>query len=94
MCRRWRELLFWSGEWGGGKAQGGERAARVRGRIAAAAPRKKNRSHARSLSFPASYVHYCMDRVDVMLRAGVKPIIIFDGGRLPAKAAEEASRHR
>ena len=35
-----------------------------------------------------------MDRVDVMLRAGVKPIIIFDGGRLPAKAAEEASRHR
>jgi hypothetical protein len=57
-------------------------------------PPKEQEKTALSLLFTLSYVHYCMDRVDVMLRAGVKPVIIFDGGRLPAKAAEEASRHR
>jgi len=54
----------------------------------------KRDSRACFLSPFCSYVHYCMDRVDVMLRAGVRPVIIFDGGRLPAKAAEEDSRQR
>lgn len=40
------------------------------------------------------FVAYCMKRVELLQRAGVTPIIIFDGGRLPMKAEEEAARAR
>jgi non-ribosomal peptide synthetase component F len=29
-----------------------------------------------------------------LLAAGVRPVLVFDGGRLPAKAAEEGTRQR
>ena len=35
-----------------------------------------------------------MKRVEVLQRAGVTPVIVFDGGRLPMKAEEEAARAR
>ncbi len=35
-----------------------------------------------------------MGRVEVMRAAGVIPVIIFDGGRLPMKAGEEENRGR
>lgn len=38
------------------------------------------------------HILYCMGRVAMLLHYGVKPLLIFDGGHLPAKAAQE--RHR
>lgn len=35
-----------------------------------------------------------MSRVDVLRAAGVTPVIVFDGGRLPMKEGEEESRSR
>lgn len=43
---------------------------------------------------PRSYITFCLDRVDVLTRAGVTPVVVFDGGRLPAKAGEEGLRQR
>lgn len=40
------------------------------------------------------FVAYCMKRVDLLQRAGVTPVIVFDGGRLPMKGDEEAFRAR
>lgn len=40
------------------------------------------------------FVSYCMSRVDVLRAAGVTPVIVFDGGRLPMKEGEEESRSR
>lgn len=41
---------------------------------------------------PGRYVTYCMDRVRLLRGCGVVPVLVFDGGRLPMKALEEASR--
>lgn len=48
------------------------------------------------LAFPLAcrFVSYCMGRVEIMRSAGVTPVIVFDGGRLPMKAGEEESRAR
>ena len=35
-----------------------------------------------------------MQKVQMLQQCGVQPIIVFDGGRLPMKAAEEGSRSR
>ncbi len=35
-----------------------------------------------------------MKKVELLQRAGVTPLIVFDGGRLPMKGEEEASRAR
>ena len=35
-----------------------------------------------------------MSRIDVLLRNGVIPYVVFDGGPLPNKAEEETTRHR
>lgn len=40
------------------------------------------------------YVEYCMSRVELLLSAGLVPVLVFDGGRLPNKGEEEASRGR
>ena len=40
------------------------------------------------------HVLYCMQKVQMLQHCGVQPVIVFDGGRLPMKAAEEGSRSR
>lgn len=40
------------------------------------------------------YVKYFMNRVQELLAAGVVPVLVFDGGKLPAKLAEEESREK
>lgn len=35
-----------------------------------------------------------MARVQLLLGAGVVPVVVFDGGRLPNKDEEEKNRHR
>ena len=40
------------------------------------------------------HVAYCMGRIDLLLAAGVRPLVVFDGGRLPNKAEEERARER
>ncbi|EFN54756.1 hypothetical protein CHLNCDRAFT_24009 [Chlorella variabilis] len=40
------------------------------------------------------HVAYCMARIELLLGAGVTPLVVFDGGRLPNKADEERSRER
>ena len=40
------------------------------------------------------FVSYCMSRVQVLRAAGVIPVIVFDGGKLPMKANEEEGRSR
>jgi exonuclease-1 len=40
------------------------------------------------------HVQYCMGRVELLLAAGVRPMVVFDGDRLPNKADEERSRER
>ncbi|KAL0050067.1 hypothetical protein WJX82_003781 [Trebouxia sp. C0006] len=44
--------------------------------------------------FTDKHVQYCMQKVQMLQHCGVQPIIVFDGGRLPMKAAEEGSRSR
>ncbi len=34
------------------------------------------------------HVQYCMGRVELLLSAGVRPIVVFDGGRLPNKVRQ------
>ena len=38
------------------------------------------------------YVAYVMKRVRMLINAGVTPLLVFDGGHLPAKAGKEAER--
>lgn len=38
------------------------------------------------------YVDYCMRKVDLMLKEGIVPFIVFDGGYLPMKQKTETSR--
>lgn len=38
------------------------------------------------------YISFCMRRVKMMQHFGVTPYLVFDGGYLPSKAGEEASR--
>eukprot|EP00850_Spirogloea_muscicola_P020297 SM000212S06890 [mRNA] locus=s212:77575:81778:- [translate_table: standard] len=40
------------------------------------------------------YVDYCMQRVELLLHSGVTPVMVFDGGLLPAKAEQEARRQK
>ncbi|KAH7622041.1 hypothetical protein Ndes2526B_g02866 [Nannochloris sp. 'desiccata'] len=40
------------------------------------------------------YVTYCLNRIDLLLNHGIIPYIIFDGGPLPNKSDEEATRQR
>ncbi|XP_076751567.1 exonuclease tos [Xylocopa sonorina] len=40
-----------------------------------------------------AYVHYCMKFVNMLLSYKIKPILVFDGKHLPAKAQTEAKRH-
>lgn len=40
------------------------------------------------------HVAYCMARMELLLGAGVTPLVVFDGGRLPNKGDEERSRQR
>ena len=42
----------------------------------------------------ARHVNYCMQRVNLLRDNGVKPVIVFDGGRLPMKQEEESTRQR
>eukprot|EP00111_Clytia_hemisphaerica_P004690 TCONS_00013473-protein len=39
-----------------------------------------------------AYVSYVMKRVRMLINAGVTPLLVFDGGHLPAKAGKEAER--
>ncbi|XP_076178157.1 exonuclease tos isoform X2 [Ptiloglossa arizonensis] len=39
-----------------------------------------------------AYVHYCMKFIDMLLSYKIKPILVFDGRYLPAKAQTEAKR--
>lgn len=40
------------------------------------------------------HVHYCMSRINLLTDAGVTPLVVFDGGRLPGKEEEERNRER
>lgn len=40
------------------------------------------------------HLRFCIERAEMLLSHGVKPMLIFDGGLLPAKAATEAERHK
>ena len=39
-----------------------------------------------------TYIIYCMQRVELLLHHGVRPVLVFDGAPLPMKAEEKASR--
>lgn len=39
-----------------------------------------------------SYVAYCLQRVQLLLHHGVKPVMVFDGASLPMKAPESEAR--
>ncbi|KAK2576478.1 hypothetical protein KPH14_005809 [Odynerus spinipes] len=39
-----------------------------------------------------AYVIYCMKFIDMLLKHNIKPILVFDGRHLPAKAATESKR--
>ena len=40
------------------------------------------------------FVHYCMGRVNLLLKNGVTPLMVFDGGALPAKRHTEVERQQ
>ena len=39
------------------------------------------------------FVTYCMRQVNILIRHGITPILVFDGDALPMKKNEEARRH-
>ena len=39
-----------------------------------------------------SYVRYCLKYVNMLRSLGIKPVLVFDGRNLPAKASVEESR--
>ncbi|XP_025411225.1 exonuclease 1 isoform X2 [Sipha flava] len=41
-----------------------------------------------------AYVHYCMRFVSMLLAKNIKPILVFDGQQLPAKAETESKRRK
>lgn len=40
------------------------------------------------------YVLYCMKYIDMLLKYKIKPILVFDGRRLPAKEHTEIKRRQ
>jgi exonuclease-1 len=40
----------------------------------------------------ASHLAFCLARIELLERAGVEPVVVFDGDSLPNKAGEEAAR--
>ena len=38
------------------------------------------------------FIKYCMRRVNMLLRYDITPVMVFDGGYLPLKAATETGR--
>lgn len=44
------------------------------------------------MSFDFRYVRYCIKFVDMLLANRIKPILVFDGCYLPAKAETEVKR--
>lgn len=38
------------------------------------------------------YVNYFVERVDILLRNGITPYVVFDGGPLPMKKGTEVER--
>jgi len=40
------------------------------------------------------YLSYGLNMVDMLVQKGVKPIMVFDGAKLPAKSSTEIDRHR
>lgn len=38
------------------------------------------------------YIEYCVNRIKMLLAFNVKPIMVFDGGPLPAKLGKETER--
>jgi len=38
------------------------------------------------------YVEYCLNRAQMLMRAGIKPILVFDGQNLPAKKSTDTNR--
>ncbi|KAK9813956.1 hypothetical protein WJX73_006770 [Symbiochloris irregularis] len=43
---------------------------------------------------PDKCITFCMQRMELLRRHGVVPVLVFDGGRLPSKGDEEDSRAR
>ena len=41
-----------------------------------------------------AYVHYCLDRIALLLRNDVRPLMVFDGGYLPSKSGTEQEREK
>ena len=39
------------------------------------------------------YLHFCMDMIQLILRCGITPIVVFDGSPLPVKDGTRQSRH-
>eukprot|EP00826_Nyctotherus_ovalis_P057537 TRINITY_DN7874_c0_g3_i1.p1 TRINITY_DN7874_c0_g3~~TRINITY_DN7874_c0_g3_i1.p1 ORF type:complete len:434 (+),score=129.23 TRINITY_DN7874_c0_g3_i1:48-1304(+) len=46
--------------------------------------------------FPAHsrHIDYCLRRVDMLVRAGIIPVVVFDGGKLPMKCNVERARDK
>lgn len=44
------------------------------------------------LYFTSSHINYCLKYVQMLLSHGIKPILVFDGRHLPAKALTENKR--
>ncbi|GLJ44125.1 hypothetical protein SUGI_0920180 [Cryptomeria japonica] len=49
-------------------------------------------ANARNSRLP--YLQYCMNRINMLRYYNVVPVVVFDGGRLPSKAATEEERQR
>lgn len=43
---------------------------------------------------PSSFIDFCMSKLQLLLAYNVKPIMVFDGGRLPMKQHQESLRHQ
>jgi len=44
--------------------------------------------------YATKYVHFCLERTKMLISAGIRVLVVFDGGALPAKANEADERRR
>ena len=41
-----------------------------------------------------AHIQYCLDRIALLLRNNIRPLMVFDGGYLPSKGGKEDERAR
>ncbi len=45
-------------------------------------------------SYRSRHIDYCMEKIRFLIKCGITPFVVLDGGHLPMKANEETGRQK